>query len=55
MTRMLGLASAEQIEQVEAIVARYSPQDSEDLQALILLGNLEMDPPDGKHWLSETG
>lgn len=51
MTRMLGLASAEQIEQIEAIVTRYSPQDSEDLQALILLGKLEMDPPDGKHWL----
>ena len=51
MTRMLGLASPEQLEQVEAIVARYNPQDSEDLQALILLGNLEMEPPEGEHWL----
>ncbi len=51
ITRMLGLASAEQIKQVETIVARYSPQDNEDLQALILLGKMEMEPPDGTHWL----
>ena len=51
MTRMLGLASPEQLDRVQALVAHYSPQDSEDLQALILLGQLEMEPPDGKQWL----
>lgn len=51
MTRMLGLADAEMLDRVEDVVTRYSPEDSEDLQALILLGTLEISPPDGKHWL----
>jgi hypothetical protein len=41
MTRMLGLASAEDRTRVRAEVARYSPDDSDDLEALILLGQLE--------------
>jgi hypothetical protein len=42
MTRMLGLASDEDLDRVHAAVTRYSPQDVDDLNALILLGRMEM-------------
>ena len=44
-SRMLGLASEEELSEVRAVVARYSPQDSEDLESLIYLGKLELQPP----------
>jgi hypothetical protein len=50
MTRMLGLASEELLGHVREVVARYHPEDSEDLEALVLLGKLEMEPPEGEHW-----
>lgn len=48
MTRMLGLASDGELTQVRATVQRYRPADSEDLEALILLGKREMAPDAGE-------
>jgi hypothetical protein len=45
MTTMLGLASDEQLNQVRALVARYSPEDKDDLESLIFLGKQEMQWP----------
>jgi hypothetical protein len=41
MTRMLGLASEEDRDRVRKTVALYQPEDSDDLEALILLGKME--------------
>jgi hypothetical protein len=41
MTRMLGLASGEEVERVREMVIRYAPEDRDDLEALIILGQLE--------------
>jgi hypothetical protein len=47
ISRMLGLATAEDLDQVRAIVARYSPEDSGDLESLIFIGQKERElPPD---------
>jgi hypothetical protein len=46
VSRMAGVASEEQLDEARAIVARYSPEDSDDLDALILLGKREMETPD---------
>ncbi|MCB0064067.1 MAG: hypothetical protein KDE19_18215, partial [Caldilineaceae bacterium] len=54
MTRMLGLASDGELNQVRATVQRYQPADSEDLEALILLGKREMAPDAGEpSWKDE--
>ncbi len=45
VSRMLGLAAAEELVQVKEVVARYSPEDSEDLESLIYLGKMELQPP----------
>ena len=45
LSRMLGLATEEQLNDIRAIVARYSPQDNEDLESLIYLGKQETQPP----------
>ena len=47
MTRMLGLAAETDLHQVRVTVQRYRPDDSEDLEALILLGQREIEPGDG--------
>jgi hypothetical protein len=41
MTRMLGLADETEVDRVREAVKRYAPEDSEDLEALILIGRLE--------------
>lgn len=47
ITRMLSTATAEQLAQVRAVVARYSLEDSADLDTMIFLGQREMEiPPD---------
>ena len=43
LTRMLGLASEEELARVRAAVAHYAPHESEDLESLIYLGQVEMD------------
>jgi len=43
LTTMLGLASDEDLAQVRAVVARYAPTESDDLESLIYLGQLEME------------
>jgi hypothetical protein len=49
MTTMLGWASAEDLNQVRAVVARYSPEDSADLESLIFIGQKERElPPDAE-------
>lgn len=49
ISRMLGLASAEDLDQVRAVVARYSPEDSGDLESLIFIGQKERElPPDAE-------
>ncbi len=41
VSRMLGLASEIELERVRDVVRRYSPEDAEDLEALIILGQRE--------------
>jgi hypothetical protein len=45
LTTMLGLASAETLADIRMTVARYSPEDRDDLETLIYLGRREMEPP----------
>ena len=45
VTTMLGWANDEQLQAARAVVARYSPQDSEDLESLIFLGQQEQQEP----------
>jgi len=47
VSRMLGLASDAELDEVRAAVTRYSPEDSEDLESLIFIGKKEQEtPPD---------
>lgn len=46
IARMLGLADEETRARVRKVVERYRPEDSDDLEALILLGEQEIDPPE---------
>jgi hypothetical protein len=45
LSLILGLADDGQLAQVRQVVARYSPIDSEDLESLIYLGKMELQPP----------
>lgn len=42
LSRMLGLASEEELTRVRAAVARYAPQEADDMESLIYLGRLEL-------------
>ena len=42
VSRMLGLAGEEDLDRVREVIQRYSPQDLEDLEALIILGQREI-------------
>jgi hypothetical protein len=42
LTTMLGLASDEELVEVRAAVARYAPEEADDLESLIYLGRLEI-------------
>jgi hypothetical protein len=42
LSRMLGLASEQDLDRVRQAVRQYSPQDLEDLESLIYLGKLEL-------------
>ena len=46
VSRMLGLAAETELELVRDVVRRYSPEDTEDLEALIVLGRREAQFPD---------
>lgn len=48
MSRMLGWADESTLERVRQVVARYSPQDAEDLESLIFLGQQERLDPDNR-------
>ena len=41
ISRMLGLASDSELDAVRAVVAQYTPEDSEDLESLIFIGKQE--------------
>jgi hypothetical protein len=41
VSRMLGGATEDQLNEVRSVVARYSPEDSEDLESMIFLGKQE--------------
>lgn len=45
LARMLGQADAGMLDAVRAAVATYAPADLEDLESLIQLGKLEVEPP----------
>jgi len=45
LSRMLGLASEKDLTRVRAMVARYAPDETDDLESLIYLGQLEVRPP----------
>ena len=48
-SRILGWASDAELDEVRGVVARYAPEDSEDLESLIFLGRKEQEfPPDSK-------
>ena len=42
---MLGWASDAALDEVRSVVAKYSPEDSEDLESLIFIGKQEQKPP----------
>lgn len=42
LSKMLGLAAAEELDRTRECVARYLPEASEDLESMIYLGRLEM-------------
>lgn len=42
VSRMLGLASEEELTRVRQVVARYAPTEVDDLESLIYLGKIEM-------------
>ena len=42
LSKMLGLAAAEDLTRIREIVARYLPEAADDLESLIYLGGLEM-------------
>ena len=42
VSRMLGLASEEELTRVRQVVARYAPEEADDLESLIYLGQVEM-------------
>ncbi len=44
LSRMLGLASEDELARVRAIAARYAPDEADDVESLIYLGQLEMKP-----------
>ena len=48
LSRMLGWADEVTLEQVRHVVTRYSPQDAEDLESLIFLGQQERLDPDNR-------
>jgi hypothetical protein len=52
VSRMVGWAGAADLDAVRAVVARYSPEDLEDLEALIYLGRQEQAAPDAGPTLS---
>jgi hypothetical protein len=47
ISRMLGLASDEALNAVRAVVARYAPEDRDDLESLIFIGQKEREIPPG--------
>ena len=47
LTRMLGLASEDQLALVRRALARHAPEDQEDLETLIYLGQQEFREADG--------
>ncbi len=47
VTRMLGQAPPEQLAAVRAVFERWLPDEKEDLESFIALGQLEMQPPLG--------
>ena len=44
VSRMLGLASDSELDAVRAVIAQYTPEDSEDLESLIFIGKQEHNP-----------
>lgn len=45
ISRMLGFASDHDLDEVRQVVARYSPEDVEDLESLIFIGKKEREAP----------
>jgi hypothetical protein len=44
-SRMLGWASDAELDEVRAVMARYAPEDSEDLESFIFIGRKEQEIP----------
>ncbi len=42
LSRMMGLASDEELERVRTVVARHASDAAEDMESLIYLGKVEM-------------
>jgi hypothetical protein len=54
VSRMLGWAANAELDAVRAVVARYSPEDLDDLESLIYLGRQEQMTPDGASSLTAS-
>jgi hypothetical protein len=48
VSRILGWASDSDLDEVRAVVARYTPEDIEDLESLIFIGKKEQETPGSK-------
>lgn len=46
VTRMLGQANEDTLARVRQVFTRYFPEEMEDLESLIVLGQIEMQPPE---------
>ncbi len=55
LTRMLGLATEEQLAEVRQAFAKYAPEDSGDLETMIFLGKREMQFPPKKDQPDSAG
>lgn len=49
LSKMLGLATPEARDEIRRVVRRYQPEDLEDLESLIALGELEFGPASEGH------
>jgi hypothetical protein len=47
ISRMLGWASDDDLDQVRQVIARYAPEDVEDIETMIFIGQKERQLPDG--------
>ena len=48
VSRMVGLATEQERQEVRRVIAKYSPEDLDDLESLVFLGKKELESPTKK-------